>query len=61
MSQFIGHQNYLGGVGETDLQYEKLQESLRLPPGELMPKTTLFLGMARSFRDDISVIVVSSF
>ncbi|KAI6226072.1 [Pyruvate dehydrogenase [acetyl-transferring]]-phosphatase 1, mitochondrial [Aphelenchoides besseyi] len=38
----------LGGVtGGTEKQYERLQESLQLPP-----------GMARSWRDDITVIVV---
>ena len=40
--------NALGGVsGGTVLQYERLKESLQLPP-----------GMARHYRDDITVIVV---
>uniref|UniRef100_A0A914CCN0 PPM-type phosphatase domain-containing protein n=1 Tax=Acrobeloides nanus TaxID=290746 RepID=A0A914CCN0_9BILA len=39
--------NALGGVGETSLQYEKLHESLSLAP-----------GMARHYRDDVTVIVV---
>ncbi|KAK0425029.1 hypothetical protein QR680_008993 [Steinernema hermaphroditum] len=38
----------LGGVtGGTELQYERLRDSLQLPP-----------GMARSHRDDITVIVI---
>jgi len=40
--------NALGGVsGGAALQYERLKESLQLPP-----------GMARHYRDDITVIVV---
>jgi pyruvate dehydrogenase phosphatase len=40
--------NALGGVsGGTELQYERLKESLQLPP-----------GMARHYRDDITVIVI---
>uniref|UniRef100_A0A7E4V1R0 PPM-type phosphatase domain-containing protein n=1 Tax=Panagrellus redivivus TaxID=6233 RepID=A0A7E4V1R0_PANRE len=40
--------NALGGVsGGTDHQYERLKESLQLPP-----------GMARHYRDDLTVIVV---
>ncbi|CAD5206653.1 unnamed protein product [Bursaphelenchus okinawaensis] len=40
--------NALGGCsGGTDQQYSRLQESLQLPP-----------GMARNYRDDITVIVV---
>ncbi|KAI6241169.1 [Pyruvate dehydrogenase [acetyl-transferring]]-phosphatase 1, mitochondrial [Aphelenchoides fujianensis] len=40
--------NALGGcTGGTEKQYERLQESLQLPP-----------GMARNWRDDISIIVV---
>lgn len=40
--------NALGGcTGGMEKQYERLQESLQLPP-----------GMARNYRDDITVIVV---
>lgn len=40
--------NALGGVsGGTELQYKRLKESLQLPP-----------GMARHYRDDITVIVI---
>uniref|UniRef100_A0AC34GWY1 Uncharacterized protein n=1 Tax=Panagrolaimus sp. ES5 TaxID=591445 RepID=A0AC34GWY1_9BILA len=40
--------NALGGVsGGIELQYERLKESLQLPP-----------GMARHYRDDITVVVI---
>lgn len=41
--------NALGGSsGGTEKQYERLNEILQLPP-----------GVARSYRDDITVIVIS--
>jgi pyruvate dehydrogenase phosphatase len=40
--------NALGGCsGGTELQYARLQESLEIPP-----------GMARHYRDDITVVIV---
>lgn len=41
--------NALGGsTGGSEKQYERLQEMLQLPP-----------GVARNYRDDITVIVVT--
>jgi pyruvate dehydrogenase phosphatase len=37
----------LGGTGTLEKQYERLQEILQLPP-----------GVARNYRDDITIIVV---